>query len=256
MSELLDFLADPDTWWGQRGLAVRTWNHLQISALATVAAVAIGLPFAVLLGHRRSGAFTVSALANVGRALPTLAVVALAFPISIRWGLGIGFWPTLVALVILGLPPIVVNGYTGVVGVDPRTVEAARGVGMRAHQVILGVEVPAALPLIVTGVRIAATQIVATAALGALAGHNNLGVFVTTGIASRDTPAIITGAVAIAGLSIITEVALSQLERRLTPWRRTVTAGPADDPAIDPSSERPGQPDDGTSGRGSAPSAV
>lgn len=220
MSELLEFLGDPGTWWGQRGLVERTWQHLQISSLATVLAIAIGLPFAVVLGHRRSASFSVGAAANVGRALPTLAVVALAFPISIRWGLGIGFWPTLVALVILGLPPIVVNGYTGIVGVDDRTVEAARGVGMRPLQVITEVEVPAALPLIMTGIRVAATQIVATAALGALAGHNNLGVFVTSGIASRNTPAIIAGAVAIAGLSILTEVALSQLERRLTPWRR------------------------------------
>jgi osmoprotectant transport system permease protein len=227
VSELLEFLARPDTWWGQRGLVERLWNHVQISALATALAVTVGLPFAVLLGHRRAGSFTVSALANVGRALPTLAVVALAFPISIRWGLGIGFWPTLVALVVLGLPPIVVNSHTGVVGVDPRTVEAARGVGMRPVQVITEVEVPAALPLIITGIRIAATQIVATAALGALAGHNNLGVFVTSGIASRDTPAILTGAAAIAGLSIVTELALSQLERRLTPWRRSVREEPA-----------------------------
>jgi osmoprotectant transport system permease protein len=91
---------------------------------------------------------------------------------------------------------------------------------MRPLQVISRVEVPAALPLIVTGSRLAATQIVATAALGALAGHNNLGVFVTSGIASRNSPAIIVGAVAIAGLSILTEVGLSALERRLTPWRR------------------------------------
>ena len=227
MSDLADFLTDPHTWWGSRGLVERLWNHVQISVLAMALAAAIGLPFAVVLGHRRSGNFTVSALANVGRALPTLAVVALAFPLSIRWGLGIGFWPTLVALVVLGLPPIVVNTYTGVVGVDPRTVEAARGVGMRPLQVISRVEVPAALPLIVTGSRLAATQIVATAALGALAGHNNLGVFVTAGIASRNSAAIMVGAVAIASLSIVTEVAMSALERRLTPWRRSPVPLPA-----------------------------
>lgn len=219
MSELIELLGESSTWWGQRGLVERLWNHVQISLLATLLAVAIGMPFSVVLGHRRSGSFTVSALANIGRALPTLAVVALAFPLSIQWGFGIGFWPTLVALVILGLPPIVVNAYTGIVGVDPRTVEAARGVGMRPFQVITRVEIPAALPLIVTGNRIAATQIVATAALGALAGHNNLGVFVTAGIASRNSAAIVVGALAIAGLSILTELAMSALERRLTPWR-------------------------------------
>ncbi|MFV0523020.1 MAG: ABC transporter permease [Acidimicrobiales bacterium] len=220
MTDVVDFLTDPQTWWGPRGLVVRGGNHLLISVVATVASVAIALPFAVYLGHRRVGSFAVSALANVGRAVPTLAVVALAFPVSIRWGLGIGFWPTLVALIVLGLPPIVVNTHTGIVGVDRRAVEAASGVGMRSLQVITEVEIPAALPLIIAGIRIAATQIVATAALGALAGHNNLGVFVTAGIASRDTPAIVVGAVTIAGLSILTELGLTRVERWLSPWRR------------------------------------
>ncbi|MFV0260328.1 MAG: ABC transporter permease [Acidimicrobiales bacterium] len=221
MNDLLDFLGDPQTWWGPRGLMVRSGNHLLISVTAALVSVAIALPFAVYLGHRRVGSFAVSSLANVGRAVPTLAVVALAFPFSIRWGLGIGFWPTLVALILLGLPPIVLNTHTGIVGVDRRAVEAARGVGMRSREVITGVEIPAALPLIIAGIRIAATQIVATAALGALAGHNNLGVFVTSGIASRNTPAIVVGAVSIAGLSILTEFALTRVERRLSPWRRT-----------------------------------
>ncbi|HSL56857.1 MAG TPA: ABC transporter permease [Acidimicrobiales bacterium] len=224
LADLWSFLTTADNWWGTRGIVNRTWEHVRISVLAVLLATAIALPPAVLLGHvKRFGAVAVT-IVNIGRAIPSFAILALTFPLFIEWGFGLGFWPTFTALVVLGIPPIFTNTYTGVRGVSPEIVEAADGVGMRPHEVVLRVELPSAAPLVITGLRISAVQIVATATLGALVGFQALGSFIVEGLAQFDEGKILGGALLVAVLAIATEVGFSAAERALTPWARR---GPA-----------------------------
>lgn len=218
--ELADYLTTADNWWGQRGIATRVGDHARLSAAAAGAAASIGIPAALWLGHvRRGGAFA-TALVNIGRAVPSLAIISLVFPLSLRYGFGLGFWPTFVALVVLGLPPVFTNTYAGVVGVDPAVVDAARGMGMRGAEVLWRVEAPNALPLVLTGVRVSAVQVVATATLGAFVGFGGLGAFINEGYRQQDDGKLLTGAVLVAVLAVITELTFSFVQRSLTPWLR------------------------------------
>src|SRR5690606_3610690 len=124
------------------GLPALTWAHLRLSALSTAIAAAVAIPPAVLLGHVRRGAILAVSVVNIGRALPTFGIIALVLPFSLRWGFGLGFWPTAVALVLLAAPPIFTNTCTGVRDVPADAIEAARGMGMRPGQLIRRVEVP------------------------------------------------------------------------------------------------------------------
>lgn len=221
LSELWTFLTTSDNWWGRNGIANRTWAHVRISALALVIASVLAIPPAVVLGHVKRGGLLAVSIVNIGRALPSFGILALALPLSIQLGLGLGFWPTLVPLVLLGVPPIFTNTYTGVRGVDPGVVESANGMGLRPRQVLWQVEMPIAVPLIITGLRVSGVQIVATATLGALVGFSALGSFITEGIAQFDDGKMLTGGLLVALLAILTEVGFSALERSLTPWSRT-----------------------------------
>jgi osmoprotectant transport system permease protein len=161
------------------------------------------------------------AVVNIGRAIPSFAIIALVFPFSIRYGFGLGFWPTCVALVALGIPPMFTNTYAGVAGTPPETVEAARGVGMTGGQVLRQVELPTALPLIVTGIRISAVQIVATATLGAIVGYQCLGSLIVSGLQRSESGKadVLAGAVLVAVLALAVDAVLGRIEPRLTPWR-------------------------------------
>ena len=240
LSQMWDFMTTRSNWTGSGGILALTWAHVTISALALVLAAVVAMPPALVLGHtKRGGTFAVS-MVNLGRALPSFGILALALPISIELGLGLGFWPTLVPLVILGIPPIFANTYTGVRTVDPGVVEAANGMGLRPRQVLRQVELPIAVPLMVTGLRVSAVQIVATATLGALVGYQCLGSLIIQGIAQFDDGMTLTGGVLVALLAIVTEVGFSTLERVLTPWepRRGARMGRArpvrspSDPAV------------------------
>lgn len=221
LGELWEFLSTESNWWGRNGIATRTWAHVRISALALLLSALIAVPPAVLLGHVKRGGLAAVSVVNIGRALPSFGILALAFPLASELGLGLGFWPTLVPLVLLGIPPIFMNTYTGVRGVDPAVVEAANGMGLRARQVVWQVELPIAIPLIITGLRVSGVQIVATATLGALIGFNALGTFITGGLVSFDDGMMLTGGLLVALLAILTEVGFSLLERSLTPWSRS-----------------------------------
>lgn len=219
--DALDYLTDAGSWWGRNGLVNLTWNHLRLSGLAVVAAVLVAVPPALQLGHRRRGGFLAITAVNISRALPTFAVIAFVFPLSLRYGFGLGFWPTFVALFLLALPPIFVNTYTGISEVDRGVVEAARGMGMREREVLRRVELPAAMPLLVTGIRVSAVQVVATTTLGALVGFRCLGTPILQAIATRNDGQLVAAAVLVAALSLLTEGAFAVLGRRLTPWSRT-----------------------------------
>ena len=151
--------------------------------------------------------------------------MALLLPLALRYGFGLGFWPTVAALVLLAIPPIFTNTYTGVRDVPDEAVEAARGMGMRPGQLIRRVEVPVAMPLIITGMRISAVQVVATATLGALVGYRDLGTPIVTGFTSRDKGGLLAGSIAVALLALLIDGAFALAQRWLVPWRRPVGRG-------------------------------
>lgn len=222
--DVWEFLTTADNWRGARGIWTLTRAHLHISAVASLLALVIAVPPAVWLAHHRRAPVLSVAVANIGRAIPSFAIIALVFPVSIQLGLGLGFWPTCVALVALGIPPLFVNTYTGVAGTSREAVEAARGIGMTEGQLLRKVELPTAMPLIIAGFRISAVQIVATATLGALVGYRCLGTLILEGLAqptaARDR--LLTGAVLVAALAMTVDFLIDRVEPRLVPWTQRV----------------------------------
>lgn len=218
LNELWDFLTTSENWWGNRGIVVRTWDHLRLSAFAVFVAALLALPLGIFLGHVKRGGVAAVWVANIGRAVPTFAIIVLIFPISLAWGFGLGFWPTAFALVLLAIPPMFTNAFTAVRDVDVGTVEAARGMGMQAREVVWGVEIPAALPLLLTGVRISAVQVVATATLGAYVGFGGLGAFIVEGFATQNDGKLLAGAVLVALVSLLVELVFGRIQKLLTPW--------------------------------------
>jgi osmoprotectant transport system permease protein len=207
------WLAAPEHWTGSDGIPNRLAEHLVLSGVTLAAAVLIALPIGVWAGHTGRAGFLAINVANLGRALPSLALLALMLPVALSFKLGLGFWPTFFALVPLGIPPILTNSYTAVRGVDPDIVEAARGMGLRERQVLRNVELPIGAPLILAGVRNAAVAIVATATLGALVAGGGLGRYIVDGLARQEYPRLFVGALLVALLSIAVEVTFGGVER-------------------------------------------
>jgi len=224
LGEVVAWFTDPAHWTGVNGIPNRTWEHVQITAAATSLAAVVAIPPAVILGHRKQGGTIVVGIVNLFRAVPSFGIVVLALPITISLGLGFGFWPTFLALLFLAIPPMFANSYTGVAGVDPDLVEAARGVGMTDAQCLLGVEVPTASPIILAAVRVASVQVIATATLGAVVAWGGLGRYIIDGFAQQDEVTVFAGALLVAGLALATEAAMSGVERVLVP-RGLKTAG-------------------------------
>ena len=214
LSETIAWFADPSHWSGVDGIPSRVLQHLQLSGLALMAGAALALPLGVLIGHTGRGGALAIGIANVGRAIPSFAILVMILPIVLGLGLGLGFWPTVVALVVLTIPPILVNTYTGLRGVDPEVTEAARGLGMREAQMALRVELPIALPVIIAGTRVAAVQVVATASLGAVVASGGLGRYIIDGFARQEDGRIVAGAVLVAALAIGVDQLFGLLERR------------------------------------------
>ena len=220
IQDFANYAADSSHWWGNRGILHRSVEHMRLSVSAIVVAAAFAIPAAMFFGHHKRGGLAAQSIVNIGRAIPSFALLAFLFPLSLQFGFGLGFWPTLVALVLLAIPPMFTNAYVGVRDVDPAIMEASRGMGMGEGQVLLRVETPIAMPLILTGVRIAAVQVVATATLGGLFGFNGLGSYIFEGFAQQDDGKLYTGAVGVAVLSFFTELAFSLVAPRATPWLR------------------------------------
>jgi len=214
--EGLAWLANPANWTDPRnGILLRLWEHLSLSAVALALAVAIGLPLGLWIGHTGRGAGVVIAIANVGRAVPSVGWLGLVFPITlvILGRGGLGFIPAVIALTLLGIPPIVTNTFAGMREVDRDLIEAGRGMGMTAGQVVWRVEVPVSLPVILAGVRVSAVQIVATATLATIVGGGTLGAFIIQGIDVRALERVVGAAVLVSLLAIGTEVLFSLIER-------------------------------------------
>jgi osmoprotectant transport system permease protein len=217
LGEVARWFADPEHWQGPHGIPVRILEHLELSGLAVAVALVIAAPIALYLGHTGRGGFIAINVANIGRALPSLALLALGLVVAISLGLGLGFWPTMFALVPLAIPPIMTNVYVAVREVDRDIVDAARGMGFSDGEILRNIEIPLGLPLMLAGIRTAAVNVVATATLGALVAGGALGRFIVDGLALREFDQLMAGALLVALLAIVTEVSFGALERATVP---------------------------------------
>ena len=185
-------------------------DHLLLSLTGLAIGIAIALPTGIAVAHRPRLAEAAIMLAGALRTIPSLAVLAALLPL-----LGVGFTPSVIALALLALPPVLVNTVIGIRTADPAALDAASGLGMTATQRAMRVELPLAAPLIFAGLRVAAVQVVSAAALATFIGGGGLGDLVTPGLALLDTGRMLVGAIAIALLALGTEAALGMLERHL-----------------------------------------
>jgi osmoprotectant transport system permease protein len=218
MNEIAAWFSNPANWAGPNGIPTRLLQHVGVSGVSLLLAAAIALPIGLFIGHTRRGVRLAVNLANLGRAVPSLAMIALVVPITTMLDPQAGFkvYPTIVAMVVLAIPPILVNSYAGVAGVDRELVESARGMGLRERQILGRVEVPIALPVIVGGLRSATVQIVATATLGAIYGLGALGAFVVEGVAQQDYAQVFGGVILVGILALGAEAILGAIQRRIT----------------------------------------
>jgi osmoprotectant transport system permease protein len=215
MSFLLDvahWLANPAHWQGPNGIPTRLEEHVLMSIISTLVAAAIALPVGLTLGHYGVGGALAINISNIGRALPSFAILVLAVQLF-----GIGATPAFLSLVALAIPPIVTNSFVGMRDVDPELRDAARGLGFRERRTLLRVEIPSAIPVVMAGIRTAGVQVVATATLAALVGWGGLGRYILDGFANRDRVEIFAGAFLVAGLALLAEAALAGLQYLLTP---------------------------------------
>jgi osmoprotectant transport system permease protein len=210
IGEVAAWFGDPSNWTGTSGIINRTIEHVVLSFISVVAAILIAVPAGLYIGHTGRGSFITVTVANLGRSIPSYALLI----IFVTW-FGIGFAAAFPALVVLAIPPILIASYVGLREVDRDVVEAGRAMGMRELQLLRGVEVPIAMPVIVSGFRIAAVQVVATATLAALVGGGGLGRFIVDGFALRQQDMLVAGAILVALLALLTERALTFLERRV-----------------------------------------
>jgi osmoprotectant transport system permease protein len=218
-AEAIRWLTDGSHWHGFDGIPLRTLQHVEISATSVAIASAIAIPLGLYIGHTRRWQFLVVSFANVGRSVPSFAILVIVYVIvlKIAASLAFGFIPTVVALVLLGVPPILTNTYVGVQSVEPDMVESARGMGMTEREVLLKLEVPLSIGLIMAGVRTSALTVVATATLSALIGGGTLGRYIVDGFAQNDNPKVVAGSILVAVLAILTEVTLGRFETVVTP---------------------------------------
>lgn len=223
IAQIWEWLTAPENWAGSTGILARLIEHVQISALALVLAAAIGIPLGLYVGHTGKGRFWVQ-VANGMRALPTLgllyaAVLVLAPYLSGDWAF---LGPSIIVLVLLAVPPILAGTYTGVDEVDPAAKDAARGMGMTPAQVLWRVEVPNSLPLMFSGLRSAALQVIATATIAATVSIGGLGRYLIDGQAFRDFTMMSGGALLVALLALVVELVLVAVERLVvSPGLRT-----------------------------------
>ena len=208
------WLTDPANWTGPNGIPARTVQQIVMSLAAMGIALAIALPLGLLLGHLRKGVLLVTNISNVGRAVPTLAVLIILASIP---AIGVGNTAAVLALAVFAIPPLVTNTFAGMAAIDPDVLDAGAGMGMGPRQRLLRLEVPLAMPLIAAGIRTTTVQVVATASLAALVGGGGLGRYVVDGFALQDTTLIVAGALLTALLAIAAEGALAVAERAATP---------------------------------------
>jgi osmoprotectant transport system permease protein len=207
MNGLLQFIKDPSNAYLGHTLA-----YVRLSVAAILLAIVISVPLGVIVSRNPLASFAAVNISGLMRAIPVLAFLAAAYPY-----LGFGFRPSLVALTILGIPPILLNTYTGIRGIDPASIDAARGMGMTTWQIVTRIQTPLVLPIIAAGVRTSAVQIIATATLAAIIGGGGYGEYIYLGLREFDTSALLAGSLPVTILALLAEVSLGWLQRALTP---------------------------------------
>ncbi|GAA4549340.1 ABC transporter permease [Pseudonocardia xishanensis] len=208
MSLLFSYLFDASHWSGPTGIPARIGEHLFYSVLALALGAVVAIPLGALVGHTRRGGFLVVGVANGMRALPELGLLTLLVLL-----MGIDLLPVTIALAVLAVPPLLAGTYAGVRNVDAGAVDAARGMGMREGQILTKVEFPNALPLILGGLRAAALQVIATAAVAAYVSFGGLGRLLIDGLKSLDYSQMAAGAILVALLALTVEGLLALVQR-------------------------------------------
>lgn len=214
---LVEWLTDGATWTGRTGILPSTWDTVTLAAAVMATAVLLAVPLAALLAHYRRGEIAGAWLVTLSRALPTFAVAGVLVPVSLQRGWGFEPWPIFIALLLLALPPIYLNTYTAVRQVDPGAVDAARAMGFTDRQVLLRVELALATSVILTGVRVAAVQVVATEPLRAFLGGDGLGRYVRDGLGQQNDTLVIGGALLVAALAVLTGLTFGLVARVVLP---------------------------------------
>lgn len=207
MSLFLDawqFLTDGANWSGPTGIGNRILQHLWYSVLAVGLSVLIALPIGMIVGHTRRGSALIVGFANAMRALPTLGL--LTFVVLL---LGLGLLPPILALLTVGIPPLLAGTYAGIANVNPTVVDASRAMGMTERQVLFRVELPNALPVLLTGLRAATLQVVATATIAAYVNLGGLGRYIFDGIGLYKYDRVLVGALLVAVLALVLDGALA-----------------------------------------------
>lgn len=240
MNLIWGWLADSGNWAGSAGIPMRLLEHLGYSAITLLLAALIGIPLGLWIGHTGRGRVVVVNLANGMRSVPTLGLLFVAvLVLGPRLGGDLAFLaPAIIVLVILAIPPILAGAYAGVESVDPAARDAARGMGMRPLEVLAKVEVPCALPLIFSGLRSSALQVIATATLAASVSLGGLGRFLIDGQAYRDYGQMAGGALLVAVLAVLVDLIFATVQRAVvspglqpTPSRRATRTRLVPDPA-------------------------
>jgi osmoprotectant transport system permease protein len=235
---LVNWFLDPTNWQGSAGIPTRLFEHVAMSGASLLTAALIGLPIGLFIGHTGRFANAAINIANIGRAIPSYAVLVIILPISLQFSpdLGLNIIPTFLAMTLLAIPPILVTTYAGIREVDPDLVEAARGMGLREGQILRRLEIPLAIPVIVGGFRTATLQVIATTTIGAVVGGGGLGRFIVDGFSNPSLPGqLYGGVILVAGLAIGTDALLSLVQRRITPRALRgdlgARSGPGDQPS-------------------------
>ncbi|MFF2556132.1 ABC transporter permease [Nocardia sp. NPDC058058] len=198
------YLSTGSNWSGPTGIGKRITEHLWYSLLAVGLSVAVALPIGLVVGHTRRGSALIVGFANAMRALPTLGL--LTFVVLL---LGLGLFPPILALLTVGIPPLLAGAYAGIANVDPAVVDASRAMGMTERQVLFRVELPNALPVLLTGLRAATLQVVATATIAAYVNLGGLGRYIFDGIGLYKYDRVLVGAILVAALALALDAVLA-----------------------------------------------
>lgn len=214
---MLAYLAEPAHWVGSTGIPVRALEHLWYSVLAVGIAALIAVPAGIVVGHTGRGSAIAVGVANIFRALPSLGLMTFLVLV-----MGLGIMPPVLALVVLAIPPLLAGVYSGIGNVDRDTVDAARAMGMREWQLVWKVELPIALPLIISGLRGAMLQVIATAMIAAYVNLGGLGRFIFDGLAVYDYGRMLVGAILVTFLALAVDGLLAGLGFLVAPERARV----------------------------------
>ncbi|MFC5501889.1 ABC transporter permease [Lysinimonas soli] len=219
------WIVDPAHWTAGPDISGHLLEHLAVSGLCVLIAVAIALPIGVAIGHTGRGRGAAILISNVARALPTLGLLSILILL-----LGIGLLPITVVLVILAIPPMLAGAYAGIESVDRQTIDAARALGMTEWQIIVRVEIPLALPLLIGGLRATALQVIATLGIASAFAFGGLGIYLINGLATADYTQLLGGAILITALALVVDGVLALVQRFVIPRGVVIGRSTADGP--------------------------